>query len=130
MAMPINLKREISSTLDGAIERVVNALQSEGFGVLTRIDLHSKIKEKIGKELRPVVILGACNPQLAYEAYQHNPDVASLLPCNAVLREIEEGRVSVELAKPSSMMEMLEDQELVALAKDADARLQRALDKT
>jgi uncharacterized protein (DUF302 family) len=127
--MPINFKREITSTLDAAIERVTNALKGEGFGVLTRIDLHSKIKEKIGKDLRPVVILGACNPQLAYEAYQRNPDVASLLPCNAVLREIADGRVSIELAKPSSLMEMLGDQELVVLAKDADARLQRVLEK-
>jgi uncharacterized protein (DUF302 family) len=129
MPTQINFKREIGSTLDNAIERVTNALKSEGFGVLTRIDLHSKIKEKIGKDLRPVVILGACNPQLAYEAYQHNPDVASLLPCNAVLRETAEGRVSIELAKPSSLMEILGDQELVSLAKDADARLQRVLEK-
>ena len=130
MATAINFKREISSTLDSAIDRVTTALKNEGFGVLTRRrDLHSKIKEKIGKDLRPVVILGACNPLLAYEAYQRNPDVASLLPCNAVLREVADGCVSIELAKPSSLMEILGDQELVSLAKDADARLQRVLEK-
>jgi uncharacterized protein (DUF302 family) len=129
MVEVINFKKEISGNVEDAIERLTIALRAEGFGVLTRIDLHSKIKEKIGKDLRPVVILGACNPQLAYEAYMHNPDVASLLPCNAVIREVADNRLSIELAKPSSMMEILGDQELVTLAKDADARLQRVLQK-
>lgn len=125
----INFKKEISGNMEEAIVRVTAALQGEGFGVLTRIDLHAKIKEKIGKNLRPTVILGACNPQVAYEAYQQNPDVTSLLPCNAVVREIGNGRVSIELTKPSSMMEMLGDQKLVTLAKGADDRLQRALER-
>lgn len=129
MTKTINFKRDISSSVESAIERVTSALKDEGFGVLTRIDLHSKIKEKLGKDLRPTIILGACNPQLAFEAYQRNTDVASLLPCNVVIRELSEGRVSVELAKPTSMMEMLGDAELIALAKDADARLLRVLEK-
>ena len=129
MTNKINFKREINSNLDGAIERVTNALKNEGFGILTRIDLHSKIKEKLGKNLRPVVILGACNPQLAYEAYQRNSDVASLLPCNVVIREIAEERMSLELAKPSSLMEILGDKDLITQAKDADAQLERVLEK-
>ncbi len=129
MKTEINFKREISSTLDGAIERVTNALKGEGFGVLTRIDLHSKVKEKLGKDLRPVVILGACNPELAYEAYQQNSDVACLLPCNAVVRDLGDGQVSIELAKPSAMMEFLGDRKLVALSKSADDRLQLALER-
>ena len=127
MTNGINFKREISSNMDQAIERVTNALKGEGFGVLTRIDLHLKIKEKIGKDLQPTVILGACNPQLAYEAYKQNSDVTSLLPCNAVIRDIGKGCVSIELAKPSSMMEILGDQNLVILAKEADEKLQRVL---
>lgn len=129
MTAAINFKREISSDVEGAVDRVTNALKSEGFGVLTRIDLHSKINEKLGKDLQPTIILGACNPQLAYEAYQRNTDVASLLPCNAVIRDIGSGKMSIELAKPSSMMEMLGDEKLVALAKFADATLQRVLEK-
>lgn len=129
MGNSVNCKREISADVDGAVERVTAALKGEGFGVLTRIDFHAKIKEKLGKELKPVVILGACNPQLAYEAFQRNTDVASLLPCNAVVRDLGNGKVSVEFAKPSAMMEMLGDQALVALAKDADASLARVLEK-
>src|ERR1017187_8394023 len=103
----INFKREISDTLDHAIERATKALATEGFGILTRIDMHSKIKEKTGKEIIPTVILGACNPNLAYEAYTANSDVASLLPCNAVIREIAPGRISLEFAKPTAMMQIL-----------------------
>ena len=129
MANLISFKRELMSDVDGAVERVTTALKTEGFGVLTRIDLHTKIKEKLGKDLRPAIILGACNPQLAYEAYQQNTDVASLLPCNAVIRDIGTGRVSVEFAKPSSLMMILGDPKLISLAKDADDRLQRVLEK-
>ncbi len=125
----INFKRELYCTVDEAIERVTRALKEEGFGVLTRIDLHTKINEKLGKDLRPTIILGACNPQLAYEAYQHSPDVTSLLPCNAVVRDLGDGQTSIELVKPTAMMKILGDEQLVALAQDADHRLQRALVK-
>jgi uncharacterized protein (DUF302 family) len=123
----INFKREIADTVDHAIERITKALGAEGFGILTRIDMHSKIKEKTGKEIIPTVILGACNPMLAYEAYTANSDVASLLPCNAVVREIAPGRISVELAKPTAMMQILGDAGLTELAREADARIERAL---
>lgn len=125
----INFKREISDTLENAIERVTKALSDEGFGILTRIDLHSKVKDKIGKDIIPTVILGACNPKLAYEAYTVVSDVASLLPCNAVLREISPGRLSVEFAKPSGMMKMLGNDKLIALAEEADVRIASALAK-
>lgn len=129
MANSISFKREINTSVESAVERITAALKTEGFGVLTRIDLHAKVKEKLGKDLRPVVILGACNPQLAYDAYQSNPDVASLLPCNAVVRDLGESRISVELAKPSSLMTVLGDPKLIALAGEADSRLQNLLEK-
>ncbi len=123
----INFKREISDTLDHAIERITKALGAEGFGVLTRIDMHSKIREKIGKEIVPTVILGACNPMLAFEAYTANSDVASLLPCNAVVREVAPGKISLELVKPTVMMQILGDAKLAELAREADAKIERAL---
>jgi uncharacterized protein (DUF302 family) len=123
----INFKREISGTVDQAIERATKALSAEGFGVLTRIDMHSKVKEKTGKDIVPTVILGACNPNLAYEAYTANSDVASLLPCNAVIREIEAGKISLEFVAPSAMLRVLGDQKLAELAADADIRIRRAL---
>ena len=123
----INFKREIADTVDHAVERATKALSAEGFGILTRIDMHSKIKEKTGKVIIPTVILGACNPNLAYEAYTANSDVASLLPCNAVIREVAPGKVSVEFIKPTSMMKVLGDAKLTALAADADGKIERAL---
>jgi uncharacterized protein (DUF302 family) len=123
----INFKREIADTVDHAIERATKALSAEGFGVLTRIDMHSKIKEKTGKVIIPTVILGACNPNMAYEAYTANSDVASLLPCNAAIREIAPGKISVEFIKPTSMMKVLGDAKLTALAAEADGKIERAL---
>lgn len=123
----INFKREINATLDEAIDRATKALGAEGFGILTRIDMHTKIKDKTGMDIIPTVILGACNPMLAYEAYTMNSDVASLLPCNAVVREVTPGKVSLEFAKPTGMMKMLGDEKLVELAVEADAKIARAL---
>jgi uncharacterized protein (DUF302 family) len=121
------VKKTIKTNLDDAIERTTKALAEKGFGILTRIDMHKKIKEKIGKDMEPVVILGACNPNLAYEAYHRNSDVSGLLPCNAVLREIAPGTISVELAKPSTLMTILGTQELVDLAGKADELIISAL---
>ena len=123
----VNLKKEVLGEVENYVIKVTEKLKEQGFGVLNRIDLHTKIKEKINKDIRPTVILGACNPQLAYEAFLENSDVASLLPCNAVIRDIGGGRVSVELAKPTFMMKMLDDPKLVELAKEADRRLGVAL---
>ena len=124
----INFKREIAGTVDQGVDRATKALAAQGFGVLTRIDMHAKIKEKTGKDIVPTVILGACNPNLAYEAYAANPDVASLLPCNAVVREVSPGRLSLEFAAPSGMMRILGDEKLAALAVEADERIRAALD--
>lgn len=123
----INMKQIVSGAMPEVLERVTAAVQREGFGVLTRIDLHQKFKEKLGRDVLPVVILGACNPQLAFEAYAADPDVASLLPCNVVLRELSPGQISVEIARPSAMMAFLNSASLVTMAEQADARLQRAL---
>lgn len=123
----INFKRLVNDTLDHTVERATKALAAEGFGILTRIDMHSKIKEKTGKDVIPTVILGACNPNLAYEAYTANSDVASLLPCNAVIREVAPGKMSVEFIKPTSMMTVLGDAKLTALAAEADIKIERAL---
>jgi uncharacterized protein (DUF302 family) len=123
----INFKREISASVDEAVERLTSALAQQGFGILTRINMHSTIKEKTGKDIVPTIILGACNPNLAYEAYTANSDVAGLLPCNAVVREIASGRISIELTAPSAMMRILGDAKLVELAGEADKRIEMAL---
>ena len=125
----LNFKKEVSGSLDEIINKVTPELQKIGFGILTRIDFHSKIKEKLNKDIQPVVILGACNPQLAFEAYQKNTDVTSLIPCNVVLRQLGNNKISVEITKPTSMMQTLGDQQLVDLACEADLALKQVLEK-
>ena len=124
----INFKKTVVGNTMEIAEKVTQALKAEGFGVLTRIDLDAKIKEQLNKDIPPVIILGACNPQLAFEAYQANTDVTSMLPCNAVVRELKPGSISVEIARPSFMMEFLGDESLKILAVEADKKLSRVLD--
>ena len=124
----INFKKQISSSVDGAISKVTESLKNEGYGLLTRIDFHLKIKEKLGKDIPPVIILGACKPSLAYEAFLKYTDVTSLIPCNVVIRDIGKGKVSVEIAKPSTLLKVFGDAELVCFAEVADKELQRVLE--
>jgi uncharacterized protein (DUF302 family) len=124
----LSFKKVVSGDTNTIITRVTEALKLQGFGILTRIDLDAKIKEKTGNIIEPVVILGACNPHLAYEAYQQNPEVTGLLPCNAVIRQLSPGKMSVELVRPSSLMEVLDDSKLVELSRGADERLQKVLE--
>lgn len=125
----INVKRTVADSLEGGIARITTALATQGFGVLTRIDLHTKIKDKTGKDIVPTVILGACNPNLAYEAYATNTDVASLLPCNVVVREVSPGTLSIECALPSGLMQILGNSQLTALAGTADVLVSKALEE-
>ena len=125
--MSYHFSRTVSLSFDKAVAATTEALKNHGFGVLTQIDVKDTLHKKIGADFRPYLILGACNPTLAYEAYTANSDVASLLPCNAVVREIAPGRISLELAKPTAMMQILGDAGLAELAREADARIERAL---
>lgn len=127
MSYKINFKKELTDEFDHAIDRVTKALKASGFGIMSRIDMHSKIEEKLGKKIPKVTILGACNPSMAYDAYTTNSDVASLLPCNAVVRDIGNGRVSIEMIRPSAMMEILRDKKLEELSFKADTMLEEAL---
>ncbi len=101
----------ISITTKGSLEevknRVIEAIKPAGFGILTQIDFDKKIKEKVGKDIRPCTILGACNPHLAYEAYQQFQDVALLLPCNIVLTQIDDGKIRIEAMRPTQMLNMV-----------------------
>lgn len=125
----INFKKEVNGRVEQVVNKLTERLSMQGFGVLTRIDFHTKIKEKLGKDVPQTIILGACNPSLAYEAFLKNTDVTSLIPCNAVVREISKERVSVELTKPTALMAILGNKELERLAVEADAKLEKVLEE-
>lgn len=128
--MNINFKATLHYTqgLPALIQLLTEELKKEGFGVLTRIDFHEKVKEKLGKDMNPVVILGACMPQAAYQAYLVSTDVTSLMPCNAVIRELDKDEYSIELAKPSFMLKAIPQSEsLEPMAHELDDKIARVI---
>lgn len=111
-----------------ARERTVAALQQEGFGVLTSIDVKQTLKQKLDKDFRKYVILGACNPVLASRALDHELDFGLLLPCNVVVYETEPGHSAVAAMAPIPALGIVGDRpELRAIASEADERLRRVL---
>jgi uncharacterized protein (DUF302 family) len=113
--------------LDLAIERVETALSQEGFGVLTRIDVSKTLRDKIDVTFRPYVILGACNPKLAFEALQIEDKVGTMLPCNVVVQEHSPGESEVAAIDPVASMQAIDSAELQAAAEQVREKLARVV---
>jgi len=120
--------KNVDMDFDAAIEKVTADLQTEGFGVLSDIDVAAKMKEKLGKDMPRYRILGACNPALAHQAISAVPDIGLLLPCNVLVREDDAGTVSVSFMDPQSVMSLVDDPGVEPLAGEVKARLQRVLE--
>lgn len=117
----------LSMPVEEAASKVKEALKTEGFGVLTEIDVQKTLREKLGEEMEPYLILGACNPTLAHKAITSEPEVGLLLPCNVVVRASgQESRV--EIVDPDAMLGIAQAPELTEVAGEAKARLQRVIE--
>jgi uncharacterized protein (DUF302 family) len=112
---------------DEAVEATRDVLGDQGFGILTEIDLKATLKTKLDVEVAPQVILGACRPALAHEALTAEPSIGAVLPCNVVVRAVDENTTIVEAFDPDAMMGLADNEALHTVAADAKQRLTAAL---
>ena len=113
--------------IDAAQERVKAALQAEGFGVLTEIDLQTTLKDKIGADFRPYRILGACNPKLAHQALQSEDKIGTMLPCNVIIQETGTGTFEVAAVDPVASMQAVENEKLGDVAASVSEKLKTVI---
>jgi uncharacterized protein (DUF302 family) len=119
---------ELALPFASALARVRDALKAEGFGVLTEVDMRAAFREKLGRDFRPYIILGACNPPLAWSAIHANPEVGLLLPCNVTVEYMDEARSLVRLTDPQALLSQAAlgaSADVTAIAKDAHDRMTR-----
>lgn len=126
--MSYSFGRTVDALFEDVVERAREALAAEGFGVLTEIDVAATLKKKIDVERRPYLILGACNPQLANQAINADPDIGLLLPCNVVLREEEDASITVGFMDPAAVLGLVDKPGVEALAGEVRSRLERVRD--
>lgn len=120
--------KPINANFDDAITQVTDELQKEGFGVLTEIDVAATLKKKLGEDMPPYKILGACNPPLAHQAVTAVPEIGLLLPCNVLVREDDTGQVHVSFMDPGAVLGLVDVPEVEPLAAEVKERLTRVMD--
>jgi uncharacterized protein (DUF302 family) len=121
--MTYHFSKTIDVPFDRAIDVVTEALAEKGFGVLTTIDVQATLKKKLDVDFRPYSILGACNPNYAYQALQHEDKIGTMLPCNVIVQQHDDGKVEVSAVDPVASMQAIDNPDLGSVAAEVRALL-------
>ncbi len=119
----------MKGTFEDVIEKVTQGLKDEGFGILTEIDVKETLKKKLDVDFKKYRILGACNPPYAHKALQAEDKIGTMLPCNVIVQEIEEGVIEVAAVNPMASMQAVENKILAEIASDISAKLENVIEK-
>lgn len=127
--MKYYFNKTLKEDFNSVIERVTEELIKEGFGILTEIDVKETLKKKLDVEFRKYKILGACNPPYAHKALEAEDKIGTMLPCNVIVQEIEEGRVEVAVVNPMASMQSVKNETLKKIAQEITAKLENVIEK-
>ena len=126
--MSYYFSKTLNTDFDTAISRVIEELKKEGFGVLTEIDVKETFKKKLDVDFRKYRILGACNPNFAFEAIKSEDKVGTMLPCNVVVQEHEDGKIEVSAIDPIASMMAIKNDSLGDVASSVSDKLRRVIE--
>ncbi len=124
--MKYYINKVVNASIETATQNITEELQKEGFGIVTQFDVNKALKEKLGVDFRPYRILGACNPAFALRSINTEPQIGTILPCNVMLQEIEEG-VEIAIINPKSMVADTNNDEMKDIANEIYEKLQRVI---
>lgn len=118
-----------SISFEESLEKVAEVLKTKGFGILTEIDVQATMKKKLDKDLKPYKILGACNPTFAYKALQAENKIGTMLPCNVIVQQLEDGSIEVSAVDPMASMQAVENPALEGIAGEVQQMLKSAIEE-
>lgn len=125
--MKYYIEKKLNTDFESAISKTKEALQKESFGVLSEIDIHKKLKEKLDVDFRKYKILGACNPPLAHQALQKEDKIGTMLPCNVIIQQLDDNQVQIAAVDPFASMQAVENEELNEIAKTVKGKLENVI---
>ncbi len=126
--MSYHFTKKLDASYDAVLIRATEELKKEGFGILTEIDVKEALKKKLDVDFRKYKILGACNPSFAYKALQAEDKIGTMLPCNVIVQETDDGKVEVSAIDPIASMQAIENQSLADIASEVREKLKKVID--
>ena len=121
--------KKVAMSFDEAVLSVTEELKKEGFGILSEIDVTATLKKKLNVDFRNYKILGACNPAFAYRALLAEPTIGTMLPCNVIVQELDDGKIEVAAVDPLASMQAVQNRELQSIAKEIQLKLKKVIEQ-